>query len=87
MYLTRAGKANFQLDRSILCLTLLEASAETGSSTTDTSSNAQQKTDRKSISDFTELLCCVCDVVALVASHARCRSAYIAAINNHELQK
>ena len=62
MYLTRAGKANFQLDRSS-CLTLLEASAETGSSTTDTSSNAQQKTDRKSISDFTELLCCVCDVV------------------------
>jgi len=86
MYLTRAGKANFKLDRSS-CLTLLEASAETGSSTTDTSSNAQQKTDRKSISDFTELLCCVCDVVALVASHARCRSAYIAAINNHELQK
>jgi hypothetical protein len=86
MYLTGAGKANFQLDRS-LCLTLLEASAETGSIiTTDTSSNAQQKTDRKSISDFMELLCVVF-VMWLVASHARCTSAYIAAISNHELQK
>jgi hypothetical protein len=50
-HVTGADKANFQLQKhACIYLTLVEASAETGSvATAVTSSNAHQTADRKSI--------------------------------------